>query len=236
MAREGIPGHAMATSTITIDERERLAALGASGVLEAGPDPAYDFLAKLASDTIGTPIAAITLMTADEIVVLAGVGIAWEGFPRDDAVTHYMLENPGPVVVNDLLEAEPFAVSAIAAEPIGLRGFCGLPLVTGDGHVLGAISVADTEPRDFDDGDVEMLTRLADQVIANMERNESSGTCSHGPAPPARRAPRERRKLGVGARAARSLVPRHVLGVRPRPGRGSRQLRQLSRRGPCRRP
>ncbi len=158
----------MATTT-KIEERERLEALEASGALEAGHDPAFDFLAKLAADRLDMPIAAITVMMADEIRPLSLVGVEFDSLPLEDPLTRHMLENQEPVILDHASDSESFADSAIISG-LGLRAYCGVPLVTGDGHLLGAFSVADRDPRELGEEDVEILVHLADQVVANLER------------------------------------------------------------------
>lgn len=163
----------MATSRTKVEERERLAVLEASGALEAGPDPAYDFLAKLAAESLDMPMAAISLLGADEVVALARVGVELDSAPREDSFGKHLLEVPGPLLIEDATLSESYSSNIFVSGEIGVRAYFAAPLVTRDGHILGSISVADTEPRQVGEEGIDTLTNLADQVVANIERKRS---------------------------------------------------------------
>src|SRR4051812_46362825 len=152
------------------DEPARLAALRGLELLDSPPDPAYQALAELAADVLGTATAAISLVDADRRWTLAGVGLRHgDADPREDSFCAH-------VVAGD---ADPWVLADAAADPRfadhpqvldGRAGFyAGAPVRTADGHRVGTLSVLDPEPRTMTDRDRRILRTLAASVSAHVE-------------------------------------------------------------------
>jgi adenylate cyclase len=73
------------------------------------------------------------------------------------------------LVVHDLKQDPRFENSPMVALDPPCRFYCGMPLITDDGHALGTLCVMDFEPRQLSFEQTESLRRLSHQVLAQLE-------------------------------------------------------------------
>ena len=73
-----------------------------------------------------------------------------------------------PLVVEDA-RRHPLLRSNPAVRELGWIAYAGVPLVTRQGHVLGALSVVDGMPRLWSDRDVALLQDLAACAATEIE-------------------------------------------------------------------
>ena len=172
-------------------EDERLAALASFQIFDTPPEDEFDFLARLAADFCGTSMAGITLIGSDRQFYKSAIGMSVRETPRDESFCQYTVSTQGPVVVEDASADERFRDSPLVAGDPGIRFYAGAPLVTGDGHVLGALCVMDREPHAIDPGKLKTLEGLARQASALLERRRGEGELS-----------KARLRLGHGERVA----------------------------------
>jgi PAS domain S-box-containing protein len=163
------------------DEHSRLAALRRYDVLDSTPDRALDDLAHLASSICGTPIALVTLIDEDRQWLKANVGLAGtQQTPRHAAFcAHTILRPQEMMVVEDATRDRRFAENpSVTGEP-NIRFYAGAPLLTPDGHALGALCVIDRTPRNLTDEQYEALGMLARQAQAQLELRRISRELWH---------------------------------------------------------
>lgn len=140
------------------DEAGRLEALHGYDILDTPPEESFDQLARLAATICETPVALIWLVDADRCWFKARVGVTAREAPRD-----------GSSCARALLHAEDvFSCAGEAAFP-DLGFWAGAPLVTPEGHALGALCVADRAPRGLEPEQREALRTLAHQAMGQME-------------------------------------------------------------------
>ncbi len=116
-----------------------------------------------------TDLAVVTLQSGDE-----GHQRVWAG-PLPDDLSELPLDCPPcllvmdrvqPLVVEDLQEAgEEYA----ALRSAGMRFYAGVPLVTSDGNVLGALCILGVRPAAFGEEQRLLLTALARNVSGRLE-------------------------------------------------------------------
>jgi GAF domain-containing protein len=82
----------------------------------------------------------------------------------------------GPDVfqIPDLLQDPRFADNPAVAGPDRARFYAGAPLVLDDGSRIGTLCVVDHRPRLLNGEQLAELRRLADEVVAELQR--SAGT------------------------------------------------------------
>ena len=149
------------------NERARLAALAATGLVDSASEPRFDRLARLASMVTGSPIALISLLTSTRQWFKARVGLPVAETPRDWAFcSHAILQND-LFVVEDALSDERFRDNPLVQQAPHIRFYAGVPLRDKSGQPLGTLCVIDREPRRLRAAEVQGLLDLAE--IASSE-------------------------------------------------------------------
>ncbi|MGJ5176215.1 excisionase family DNA-binding protein [Bradyrhizobium oligotrophicum] len=143
------------------NEGRRLAALKRSGLVDTAPEDAFDRLTWLASRSLGTPIALLTLLTNNRQWFKSRVGLDMIETPRSWSFCNHTILQKGVFAVNDLARNAPFDTNpAVAGEP-HFRFYAGAPVTDPDGFAVGALCVIDYEPRRLDAEQEKTLLALA---------------------------------------------------------------------------
>ncbi|UQX88434.1 EAL domain-containing protein [Jatrophihabitans telluris] len=151
-------------------EAERLDALHRLSILETDREDVFDDLAKLAAVICAKPIGAISLVDTDRLWFKAITGLAASEAPRVSSLCSYVTQVArGPLVVADAAEDPRFRDHAFVAGGPNIRFYAGAPIVTGNGHILGTVCVADTVPGSITDEQLWILTTLAGQAKRLIE-------------------------------------------------------------------
>ena len=148
----------------------RQAQLDAMQVLDSDAEEAYDELTRLAARLCDTPIALISLLDSDRQWFKSRVGVQIRETPREHAFCAHAIRLPQQVMlVNDASADERFANNPLVTGEPNIRFYAGAPLVTSDGHALGTLCVLDSQARNLERGQVEMLQLLAREVVSRLE-------------------------------------------------------------------
>ncbi|WP_174301477.1 ATP-binding protein [Caulobacter sp. S45] len=153
-------------------EQGRLAALHAYDVLDTPADPQLDKITALAAELFDTPNAGITLIDAERAWMKARVGDIAVETPRAMGFCNTTVKvGAGDTLLVEDARLDPaFRDNPFVTAPGGLRFYLGAPLVTRDGHALGALCVFDTRPRsDVSARDRRRLQVLAELVVDELE-------------------------------------------------------------------
>jgi len=153
------------------DEEGRLRALRRYEVLDSEPEPAFDRLTRLASRTLDAPVALITLVDEYRQWIKSECGVTVGEVPRQWAFCAHAILTPDDVmVVEDARRDARFCDNPLVVNDPHIRFYAGAPLVTHDGHALGALCIIDTKDRPplAEDGR-QILKDLADTVVDELE-------------------------------------------------------------------
>jgi serine/threonine protein kinase len=156
-------------SQLPPDEEARLSALRRYRILDTDPEQNFDDLTYLASYVCGTPFALITLVDADRQWFKAKVGMSLQETARDISFCTHTIREVQPLVVRDALEDKRFANSPLVRSEPHVRFYAGIPILTPDGHALGALCVFDRVPRQLHPDQVSALAALSRLVMAQLE-------------------------------------------------------------------
>ncbi len=161
-----------------VDESARLADLLSYDVLDTGPDPAFDEIARLAADICGTPMAFVSLVDRDREYFKAAHGSDLREAPRSTSFCGHAIATTGLFVVEDAVDDPRFAGNPNVVGGARVRFYAGAPLVTPGGHSIGMLCVKDIRPRSLDAHQRRALAVLAHQVAAQLElrRTATNGT------------------------------------------------------------
>ena len=151
-------------------EAARLAALRRYDILDSPPEATYDRVTRLASRLLGMPFAAVSIVDVDRVWFKSREGVDLTEVDRNDSFC----------VITDPGSGEPWAVADAQDDPrlrgtaqvVGdpyVRAYAAAPLITHDGHSLGALCVFDSRPRRFSTEDLDVLRDLADVVMNELE-------------------------------------------------------------------
>ena len=139
--------------------------------LEVHGPAAFDRLSSLAARILNAGHAKVTLFT-DQDTVVGGFGLppGVIGGPAllTGALSAIVVRQGSPLSLADAREDE--RVTDLPAVTSGqVRAYLGSPLVAASGHVVGALTVYDPEPRNWTDDETELLRQMAASVVAELE-------------------------------------------------------------------
>ena len=154
-------------------EDARLDALYQLKLLDTPPSESFDRITRMASQIFGLPVAAVSLTDRDRQWFKSRIGVDHHSIPRDAAPCAQVAETTRPLVIEDLQADVCYADSVLGRA--GTRFYAGAPLVTRDGHGLGALCVLGTEPRRASQAELGALVDLAAMVMAQIELQHAFG-------------------------------------------------------------
>jgi PAS domain S-box-containing protein len=152
------------------NEADRLAALRALDILDTDPEEAFDELTRLAASICQTPVALVSLIDEDRQWFKSHIGWAVAATPRDTSFCAHTILEPDLLIVPDATSDPRFADSTLVTLDPKVRFYAGTPLVTPEGHSLGALCVLDYRPRSLNPGQVQALRTLGRQVTALLRQ------------------------------------------------------------------
>ena len=151
------------------EEKARLAALHQMKVLDTAAEPAFDDLALLASHICQTPMAAITFIDTDRQWFKARIGVALSETPRSVAFCARAINHDGIFIVRDAQKDAEFRDNPQVTGNPHIRFYAGAPLLSREGHAVGALCVIDSRPRTLTRDQLSALDALRRQVEAQLE-------------------------------------------------------------------
>lgn len=154
-------------------EDARLDALVRLNLLDTPPSETFDRITRTASQLFGLPIAAVSLTDSTRQWFKSRVGVDHDSIPRHKAPCAEVTDSSELLVISDLRANQCYSTSLLASQ--GIRFYAGAPLITREGHVLGALCVLGTEPRVITVGEAAALKDMALMVMAQIELQHAFG-------------------------------------------------------------
>ena len=154
-------------------EDARLEALRELNLLDTAPSESFDRITRMASQLFGLPIAAVSLTDKDRQWFKSRVGVDHWQIPREKAPCGQVAESCDFVIIPDFDKDDCYRDSLLARS--GIRFYAGAPLITREGHTLGAMCVLGTEPRAITSQETAALKDLAAMVMAQIELQHALG-------------------------------------------------------------
>lgn len=156
---------------VPANEAERVAALRATGLLDSAPEIAYQDIGELAAQLCQCPVSYVGFMDDDRLWLKAKYGLPpdFNQCPREIAFCTSTVCGVEMVNAPDVTEHPWFKNLPFVTGPPHFRFYCGLPLVTPEGYVLGTLCVMDFEVRHLTFEQLESLRRLARQLLTQLE-------------------------------------------------------------------
>jgi len=139
-------------------------------------DDEFDRLTRIAKACFDTELAFVSLINETRQSVLSCYGTDIDSVPREDTVCTYQILDEGVMVIGDIEEDRRLKDNDLLLS-LGLRSYAGAPLVSPSGKRIGSFCVMDTEPREFDDEDKEMISLFAEEAsekVASYDGGDGS--------------------------------------------------------------
>lgn len=151
---------------------------GRSGAEEAlapyeirGDQNARPFLrvVDLVQQVLGVPMAAIVLTDTDTHWIKAARGAPPSELRGIAPFAMHTIARNGPFAVTDLRQDSRFAASEMVTGPLHVLSFLGVPLVTPQGVTLGTLCAFDSELRQFDRIQGEIMKKLGEIAVDQLQ-------------------------------------------------------------------
>lgn len=153
-----------------LNDAERLAALHSYEILDTPADQAFDGISWLARTLLNAPMSAISLVDRDRQWFKSSQNIDVTETTRSASFCTHAVLSENPFIVLDALADPRFCQSPMVIDAPHVRFYLGMPLVTRERFVLGALCVYDTVSREVVSTDqLNAMNILARQVVDTME-------------------------------------------------------------------
>ena len=159
-----------------LGDPQRLAALRATGLMDAPAEAGFDRLVTLAQRLLGIPIAQVSLVDDARQFFMACVGVTgWPAEQRGTGLSHsfckHVVHTGRPLIIRDS-RTEPLLEGNLAITDLQVIAYLGIPLLGPGGDVLGSFCAIDNEPRDWTDEDIATMNDLAHAVMTEIALRE----------------------------------------------------------------
>lgn len=151
-------------------ESARIRAVARYNILDTPPDGAFDRVAAIAAKLFQVPMATVSIVDTDRVWFKASLGLPGvRQVTRDLGLcASAILQSEYYVVSNAKSDSRTAGHPLVTGEP-GVQFYAAAPIITADGHRLGAVSVMDTESHEATPEQMAMLADLAAVVMDQLE-------------------------------------------------------------------
>lgn len=159
----------MPDPTDLLHHPSRLAAVAGTGLAGTPPEEAFDRITRLATRVLGAPVSMLSLLDGENQWAKSVCGASVpRPIPAERSICRLVVAENAPVLLDDV-RAEPRVAEDAEMLRWGVRAYAGVPLVTAEGHALGALCVAAPEPRAWPEQTVPVLRDLAAIALGEIE-------------------------------------------------------------------
>lgn len=159
-------------SDVCLTDPARLEALKRTGMLDTPSEEAFDRLTKLAAKILRVPLSIISLVDRDRHYFKSDYGLTTpydkiRQIPIDGSICRYTLAGESIIADDaknhDLLRTHP------AVTTWGVGAIMVIPLMTKEGHALGAFCAVDPKVRHWTDDEIDILKELTAAAMSEIE-------------------------------------------------------------------
>jgi PAS domain S-box-containing protein len=156
-----------------IHDPARLAVLYHTSLLGSAPDVAFDRFTRLTAKLLNVPVALVSLVDTDHQFFKSCVGLpeplaSNRQTPLSHSFCKYVVASKAPLQVDDA-RIHSLVRNNLAVPDFGVIAYLGSPLVTSQGHVMGALCAIDSKPRKWSRDQLGMIEDLAAFVATEIE-------------------------------------------------------------------
>lgn len=129
---------------------------------------------ELASTICEVPFAGISTVVKSHLRFCATSGMPLECAPARLDFCEEAFRRPEGLHLCDTLESEQFATCKWVTGPLGIRFYCGLPVIGRQGKALGVLCVADQKPRRMERNRLRALSQLSSRIGYQLENSNTA--------------------------------------------------------------
>ncbi len=159
----------MIPAAIPENEAKRLELLKLYRILDTPPEESFDRITRIVAETIGVPIALVSIVDRERQWFKSKVGLDASETPRDLAFCAHAILGDDVFVVEDASKDARFADNPLVASDPNIRFYAGAPLKTAEGLNLGTLCAIDRHARKLSAKHRQLLQDLAHLVVDEME-------------------------------------------------------------------
>lgn len=150
-------------------EGERLAALDRYDILDTSREEAFDRIARLIRLSLGVETGIVSLMDGHRQWYKAVEGSPNKEVPLQETFCKELLAGGDALTVHDASADARFSDNPHVTADGGVRFYCGVPLRTKDGHIIGSLCAIDPNVRSKGGSEVAILAELAQIAMNELE-------------------------------------------------------------------
>nr|WP_274611092.1 sensor domain-containing diguanylate cyclase [Rhodovibrio sodomensis] len=144
--------------------------------MDTEPEKPFDKITGLVQSVMDVPIAAVSLVDVQRQWFKSIQGLDVAETSREIAFCHHTIQQREPMIVPDATADPRFANNPLVTGAPYIRAYAGVPLKTPDGYNLGSLCAIDYEPRQFDAGQIAILTSFGKLVVDELELRQMAST------------------------------------------------------------
>lgn len=145
---------------IPLDEKDRQQALDDLRLVDTPQEERFDRIVHLTQLLFRVSIAYISLVDKNRQWFKSKVGLSVSETARDISFCGHAILQDRAMVVPDALQDYRFAGNPMVQGEPFIRFYAGQPLSGPSGHKVGTLCLADREPRELSDHDLQLLEQL----------------------------------------------------------------------------
>jgi diguanylate cyclase (GGDEF)-like protein len=152
-----------------LDDPGRLAALAATGLMDAPEPEPMQRLSRLVSHLLRAPVALVSFVDRDRQFFVGATGFDVEPFaterqtPLSHSICQHVVTSGERLAVEDARADARFEDNR-GVDELGFTAYLGVPLRSDDGQLLGSLCAIDSEPHEWTVEDESALRDLSELV------------------------------------------------------------------------
>lgn len=145
-------------------DTERLDAIRKLNILSGDSEERFDRITRIAQRMFAVPMADFSVIDDTHQHLKSAYGYNVTEIERDISMAEYAMQRNGVFVVADTLADDRFSGNPMVVSTPKIRFFASYPVRAKNGQRIGALSIADREPRSLSAHDQSVFRDLAEMI------------------------------------------------------------------------
>ncbi len=160
----------MNIAPVPAHEQDRLMAIKEYFIPDNLPEADFSDINLIAAQICATPIAVISVLDGSRYKIISINGATADSFStQNDIELKALATSPETLIINDWQDSGKYHSHTFQINNKQINFYAGVPIITPEGSVIGALTVMDYQAREISEVQVNTLQVLAKQVITQLE-------------------------------------------------------------------